>query len=119
MDSVSKKADNTFVNRKEKINDIDERIDNERVNLKRINSLYDNAYSLNKSINTCVSLLYSSIKGKGIQNVLDDISNESKTNFRKMTAMLDQEEQEIKKRLDSLYEKKESLIKEEKKKKDE
>ncbi len=119
MDDMTKKADNTFIERKVKISDIDELIDIERANLKKINSLYDSAYSLNKSINTCVSLLYTSIKGRGVQNILDNISNESKNDFRKMTATLDQEEQEIKKRLDNLYDKRESLLSEEKKNKDE
>ena len=50
MDDMTKKADNTFIERKVKISDIDEKIDIERANLKKIDSLYDSAYSLNKSI---------------------------------------------------------------------
>ena len=59
----NKIADNRIEKSKKKIAQIDESIDIEKNKLKKIDNIQEEFVSLNKSINRCIELLSSSIKG--------------------------------------------------------
>ena len=113
MDSEQreKKADNVVLDKKQDIQGVEEKICFEKENLDIIDELSDNYYSLNKSINKCVALLFTSIRGKKTQNILANINDENNKNFAIAMEKIDSEKEKVRERIKDLYNQKEEMLK--------
>ena len=108
---IEKKADNTFLSKKDKINKIDEMLDIEKKKIKKIESLYDDFRVLNSNMDKCIDLLSKSINGPNVGVTLNNIRYSNKELFNKSNEKIDNELKIIKKKVNSLYKEKESIIK--------
>jgi len=109
----NKKADNQILNTKQKINNIDNKLDLEKKHLNKIDEMHQEINSLAKDINKCVELLSKSMKGPTVNNMFQDMENTNRTFYRRATMELEQEEINIKKNINKLYKEKDAIIKEE------
>lgn len=109
----NKKIDNQMldkqevVNYKNKINEIDDRIDQEKSRMRELDDMEELFVSLSKNITKCVDLLNKSIKGNNISNKLNSIEENNKINFSKSIGNLEIERDEIKNNIVDLNNKKE------------
>lgn len=110
-DYREKRADNVILNKKIDIQGVEDQICFEKENLNIIDDSADNYYLLNKSINKCVALLFTSIRGKQTQNILADIGEENNKTFVDAMNRMDDEKQMIRGRIKDLYDKKEEILK--------
>ena len=110
-DYREKRADNVILNKKLDIQGVEDQICFEKENLNIIDDSADNYYLLNKSINKCVALLFTSIRGKQTQNILADIGEENNKTFVDAMNRIDDEKQMIRGRIKDLYDKKEEILK--------
>lgn len=110
-DYREKRADNVILNKKIDIQGVEDQICFEKENLNIIDDSADNYYLLNKSINKCVALLFTSIRGKQTQNILADIGEENNKTFVDAMNRIDDEKQMIRGRIKDLYDKKEEILK--------
>lgn len=110
-DYREKRADNVILNKKIDIQGVEDQICFEKENLNIIDDSADNYYLLNKSINKCVALLFTSIRGKQTQNILADIGEENNKTFVDAMNRIDDDKQMIRGRIKDLYDKKEEILK--------
>ena len=109
----NKKIDNQMLDKKEvvnyknKINEIDDRIDQEKSRMRELDDMEELFVSLSKNITKCVDLLNKSIKGNNISNKLNSIEENNKINFSKSIGNLEIERDEIKNNIVDLNNKKE------------
>lgn len=105
-----KVADNRIIENK-KINDIENKIDNEKNKLKKLDDVRNDFVSYNKTINNCLDLL-SSVKNEESRRKYDDMYLKNNTILKKMTTIIDEKKTTIQKNINNLYDQK---IKSEKK----
>lgn len=103
--------ENETINYKKRINEIDDRIDEEKSKMKNLDEMEELFVSLSKNITKCVDLLNKSIKGNNIANRLNSIEENNKINFTKSIGNLEIEREEIKNRLVSLNNEKDDFQK--------
>lgn len=111
-----KKADNTTINLKQKINELNNMIEEEKKKIKKLDSMQEEITSLNKNMNKCIELLSKSIESPTKDNMLSDMYNSNKSLYRNLTSSLDEEAEVSKKIINKLSQEKDNLIKENKKK---
>lgn len=106
-----KKADNTILFKKKKINEIDDMLDLEKKNTKKLENLRENFCNLHKDMDKCIDLLSKSIKGKNVEIALSDMRASSEKLYNKTNENINIELKKIKKRVNKLYSQKEEIIK--------
>lgn len=111
-----KKADNRTVNTKQKIKEIDDRLDIERKKLQKLDDMREEIISLNKNMDKCIDLLAKSIKGPVTKSIFNDMYDSNKIFFIKANSAIDEENNISKKEINKLYQEKDKLIKENKEK---
>lgn len=112
----NKKLDNEILNTKNQINRIDNLIDDEKIRIKKLDSMQEDIVSLSKSINRCIDLLSQSIKGPQSESKYNDMRNSNKKSYINIATFLDDEAELSRKKINKLYDEKETLLKESKNK---
>lgn len=112
----NKKLDNEILSTKSQIDRIDNQIDDEKMRLKKIDSIQEDIVSLSKSMNHCIDLLSQSIKGPHAENKYNDMRNANKKSYINIATFLDDEEELSRKKMNKLFDEKETLLKESKRK---
>lgn len=106
-----KKADNIILTKKQIINQIDDKLSEEKKNIKNLENIQNNYHSLNKNMSKCISLLSKSIKGPQVDSMLSEFEYNNKRFMIKTDEKIEKELKEIKKRVNKLYLEKEETIK--------
>ena len=114
-----KKADNRLIENKNKMNEINSKLDYEKNKMKRLDDMEELFVSLNKDINKCVELLGESIKGKNVSRKLNSVQENSNINLKKGMVNIEEERANIKQNITKLSNEKDDLIEEMKKEKKE
>jgi len=105
-----KKADNRLIENKNKMNEINSKLDYEKNKMKRLDDMEELFVSLNKDINKCVELLGESIKGKNVSRRLNSVQENNNINLRKGMVNIEEERESIKKNIVELSNEKDELI---------
>ena len=66
-----------------KINEINSKIENERINIKHNNSIKDELNKINDSYNRCLDILSQSASGKNINQKYNNLYTENRNNYIK------------------------------------
>ena len=119
---VNKRIDNhkkDFQNKTTIINNKLKNIENEiydnKERKKKITELTEEFVNIDRKMNQCIKKFMTSIKGKEINSILNDMQNDSKNNLLKISGILDEEERIIKRNINDLYSAKTKLEKDKKK----
>lgn len=102
MKHQEKHADNT-INEKNKLNQIEKRIDEQQMKIKKIDSMQNDLFTMKKSFNNCLSLLSKSIKGKKSNYMFADMYDSNNAITTKVSSILDEERSSTNKILNDLY----------------
>lgn len=113
-----KQTDNKLLDNQKQIKQIDYLIDNEKNRLKKIDSIQESIVSVTKNMNQCIDLLSVSIKGKTNENLLSNLRDSNKIFYVNMATTLDDESEISRKKINKLSERKETIIKQTKNKKE-
>ena len=109
-----KKIDNRIISTKEKIYNVDERLDVAKKRINNLQGMQDSVNAIAKSMNRCIDLLSRSIKGPAVNNRLEDMRSTNKIFLAKSTASIEEETMAVRKEINELYKEKDRLIKENK-----
>lgn len=109
-DNKLKEADNTIIQRKQRINKIDDMVDIEKSKIKKYSDMQENYYSLSKNIDKCIDLISRSIKGPNTVAIFDEMQNDNRKQMIETTEMLDSKIKESKDKVNKLYSEKNELI---------
>ena len=115
-EKVEKKIDNRIITNKQRINKIDDDLEFEKARLKKMDSMQEELHALNKSLSKCIYLLSKSIKGPNTNVVFEDMNNSNHMFLENASATLEEEMADTKKNIHKLYEEKETIIQESRKK---
>ena len=113
METVDKVADNRNLiddsrgEYRKKLDDYNTKIDVEKSKIRNLDDIADLVVSLNKSVNTCVSLLRESMKGKNITNKLNSIEESNIINLNRTLESLDIKKEKIQNNIASINKEKE------------
>lgn len=99
-----KKADNKIIKKSSKKN-VEDRLFDEKKIIKKLDSIEEEIYSLKKNVDTCISLLDSSIKGGNIHQSLEEISNDNNKFLSNVQKAIEDERESANKRIKELKEK--------------
>ena len=108
---MDKKADNNILNYQNQINTLDNKIDNEKIIIKKIEKIQDDVVALTKSVDKCIDLLYKSIKGPTTNYEFDDMRNFNRKFLIETTNELDEETYQTQKKINKLTQEKEEILK--------
>ena len=106
-----KKADNFIISRKEKINKIDDMLEEEKKKIRKLENIQENLNSLNMNMSKCLNVFSKSIKGANTESVLNYISNYNDQLLNKTDEKINSSLKETKKEINKLYLEKENVIK--------
>ena len=109
-----KKIDNRIISKKEKIYNVDEKLDVAKKRINNLQGMQDSVNAIAKSMNRCIDLLSRSIKGPAVNNRLEDMRSTNKIFLAKSTASIEEETMAVRKEINELYKEKDRLIKENK-----
>ena len=112
----TKKLDNEVLDNKETLKKIDNLIENEKTKIKKLDVMHKDMIELSKSINRCVDLLSQSIKSQHSEIKYNDMRNINKKIYLNMASFLDDEEEQTRKKINKLYDEKDTILKENKNK---
>ena len=110
-DKIEKKADNINLEYKQKLDKIDNDIDNMTRDLKTLNNVKDGFIDINKSFDKLFQLLSLSIKGKQTDIKINEMSEANIHNLNKITENIDEDRKKLQKDIDDLKEEKNKLQK--------
>ncbi len=110
-DKIDKKADNINLEYKQKLDKIDNDIDNMTRDLKTLNNVKDGFIDINKSFDKLFQLLSLSIKGKQTDIKINEMSEANIHNLNKITESIDEDRKKLQKDIDDLKEEKNKLQK--------
>lgn len=102
-----------------KINEINSKIENERINIKHNNSIKEELNKINDSYNRCLDILSQSASGKKINQKYSNLYTENRNNYIKKVNSIDNQVSQSEKNIESYVEEKDILTKEHKEEKDE
>ncbi len=99
----TKRIDNNIKESKQKINEIDNMLNIEKKKIKTLEEMKETVYELNKNLNTCISLLSKSIKGKTTDIIFNDMENANRRIYMKNNNLLEEETLDTMKKINKLY----------------
>ena len=102
-----------------KINEINSKIENERINIKHNNSIKDELNKINDSYKRCLDILSQSASGKNINQKYNNLYTENRNNYIKKLNNIDNQVSQSQKNIESYVEEKDILTKQYKEEKDE
>ena len=94
-----------------KINEINSKIENERINIKHNNSIKDELNKINDSYNRCLDILSQSASGKNINQKYNNLYTENRNNYIKQLNNIDNQVSQSQKNIESYVEEKDILTK--------
>lgn len=109
---TEKIADNRIYSSKERINIIDNEIDQNKKILKQFDNFQENTKSLQKSLNRCIELLEQSVKGEKVNRMYEDMKNKNALSCNKTLRMVDEKILSYQKEISSLNDQKDNIISE-------
>lgn len=111
-------TNNKVITTKQKINEIDYQIYEEKRKMKKINNIQENIAALSKNMSRCVDLLSKSIKGPTTKNIFDDMHDSNRIFYIQATCDLDELTEVSQKKINTLSIEKDKIIKESKNQKE-
>ena len=99
----TKRIDNNIKESKQKINEIDNMLNIEKKKIKTLEEMKETVYELNKNLNTCISLLSKSIKGKTADIIFNDMENANRRIYMKNNNLLEEGTNELTNGTNELY----------------
>lgn len=101
-----------------KISELNNKIDNEKIKVKKMNEIISEMASLTRSMNKCIDLLAKSMGGKKVQVMLSDMQDNNNISQRNIVSDLESKIEQAKKEISKLSQQKENILKEKKGDKD-
>lgn len=98
--------ENSFL---KKINALDLKIENEKINIKHNNVIKDELNKINNSYNRCLDILSQSATGETINQKYNDLYTENRTNYIKRINSIDNQLSESRKNIETYTEEKDIL----------
>lgn len=106
-----READDELIRAKQNLRMVEEQIDANKAKLKIIDNDTDKFNNLNKSINRCIELLAVSVKGPKVTEELNEMRDGNASGYRGVVSSFDEDRENAKKELNSLYDQKETILK--------
>ena len=110
----TRKADNTIINHKKELDKVDEQIDIQRNKMQELNDMQESVNEIVDNINQCIELLSKSIKGPTTENMFNDMYNTNKNFGSNVSTNIENNQLEVRKRLNELYKEKDNILEENK-----
>lgn len=101
-----------------KINDIDSKIENEKINIKHNNLIKEELNKINESYNRCLGILSQSAKGKIINQKYNDLYTENRNSYIKDINNIDNQLSTSQKNIEEYIKEKDILKEQEKEEND-
>ena len=101
-----------------KINDIDSKIENEKINIKHNNLIKEELNKINESNNRCLEILSQSAKGKIINQKYNDLYTENRNSYIKDINNIDNQLSTSQKNIEEYIKEKDILKEQEKEEND-
>ena len=101
-----------------KINDIDSKIENEKINIKHNNLIKEELNKINESYNRCLEILSQSAKGKIINQKYNDLYTENRNSYIKDINNIDNQLSTSQKNIEEYIKEKDILKEQEKEEND-
>ena len=101
-----------------KINDIDSKIENEKINIKHNNLIKEELNKINESYNRCLEILSQSAKGKIINKKYNDLYTENRNSYIKDINNIDNQLSTSQKNIEEYIKEKDILKEQEKEEND-
>lgn len=101
-----------------KINDIDSKIENEKINIKHNNFIKEELNKINESYNRCLEILSQSAKGKIINQKYNDLYTENRNSYIKDINNIDNQLSTSQKNIEEYIKEKDILKEQEKEEND-
>lgn len=92
-----------------KIDNLNLKIENEKLNIKQNNTIKDELNKINNSYNRCLDILSQSATGKTINQKYNDLYTENRTNYIKRINNIDNQLSQSQKNIDTYIEEKDEL----------
>lgn len=109
---LEKKADNINLEYKQRIDKIDNDIENKTNDMKTLNNIKDGFIEINKSFDKIFQLFSTSIKGKQTEARLNEMAESNIHNLSKITENIDDDRKKLQRQIDDLVEEKNNIQKE-------
>ena len=109
---LEKKADNINLEYKQRIDKIDNDIENKTNDMKTLNNIKDGFIEINKSFDKIFQLFSTSIKGKQTEMKLNEMAESNIHNLSKITENIDDDRKKLQRQIDDLIEEKNNIQKE-------
>ena len=109
---LEKKADNINLEYKQRIDKIDNDIENKTNDMKTLNNIKDGFIEINKSFDKIFQLFSTSIKGKQTEMKLNEMAESNIHNLSKITENIDDDRKKLQRQIDDLVEEKNNIQKE-------
>ncbi len=113
---LEKKADNINLEYKQRIDKIDNDIENKTNDMKTLNNIKDGFIEINKSFDKIFQLFSTSIKGKQTEMKLNEMAESNIHNLSKITENIDDDRKKLQRQIDDLVEEKNNIQKEKREK---
>ena len=113
---LEKKADNINLEYKQRIDKIDNDIENKTNDMKTLNNIKDGFIEINKSFDKIFQLFSTSIKGKQTEARLNEMAESNIHNLSKITENIDDDRKKLQRQIDDLVEEKNNIQKEKREK---
>ena len=110
-ENKEKKADNTNIEAKQKINKIDNEIENATKGIKKLESMKESFIKINKSLDKCYNLLQYSMYSKEKSIQYDENSNNNIKMLNELTEHIDKGKRYLNQRIEILNSEKEKIQK--------
>ncbi len=110
-ENKEKKADNSNIEAKQKINKIDSEIENATKGIKKLESMKESFIKINKSLDKCYNLLQYSMYSKEKSIQYDENSNNNIKMLNELTEHIDEGKRYLNQRIEILNSEKEKIQK--------
>ena len=110
-ETETRKADNRIIENRQKINEVDNQIDDEKGRLEKLSTMQETIDSIAKNVDKCIELLSKSMKGPNTDSLFNDMYNSNKAFFKKASSNIESEETNSRKKINELYKEKEKILK--------
>lgn len=111
MDREEKKADNSINESKNKINRIDNEIDEHKKHEGLLKNIKEEFIEINKDLNDLFGMVSASIKDKKTNTLIDEMARENLKRLANITEQIDNDTKGIQKRITELNNEKEDIEK--------
>lgn len=107
----NKKADNFAYNKKKELNDLDDKIYDNKTKINKLIDMQETLVSLDLSVNKCIDLLSESVKGARCNAIYNDILETNRKNFYSSLDIIEKNVDTLRKNINDLIKEKEAKTK--------